>query len=171
MHKYALIFFMVPFLLSFQGCGAASADGGTQPLGITEEEYVELHTGDCCSFQIGLNMQTRRVFTSQSDYESEALLYGHSPETIDFSKYSVLFLHMGERTTTGYSIDVTGVDRFSVSGAPAYEREYIVVKIENTIPTQDCITGDQITTPHLFIKIKSVPNVLVEETIVARCGS
>jgi PrcB C-terminal len=61
---------------------------------------------------------------------------------VDFSKEMVLAVFMGQRPTTGYAIDVTGV----TPGDKA-----VVVSVRRTSPPPGAITGQIITSPFVFV--------------------
>lgn len=99
----------------------------------------------------GIEDAREMVITDQSEWESfwSELNANVQPvpdlPEIDFSREMVIAVTLGMRSTTGYSVNITGVDE---------EEDSITVTYLEMQPPWDAIVGQALTQPYHVIKIQ-----------------
>lgn len=77
-------------------------------------------------------------------------------ETIDFTLNQVVLLSLGEKSSGGYSVSVSGVEETD---------DYVRVFVSYTFPGSNCMVPTVITSPFLFVNIDTVKELVFEERI------
>ncbi|MBE99773.1 protease complex subunit PrcB family protein [Flavobacterium coralii] len=152
--KRFILLILTVFL--FQGCvvsqrGQNGADGfpGTN----AGQNFVILHE----SGYGGRETESHEVIRSQQDLDALFKELNHNSMTVDFSKYNVVAVFMGQKRSGGYSITV---EKVVVDGNTAQ------VLVKNTLPEQGAMVTMALTAPYCMAAIPKTDKVIVKENPV-----
>ncbi len=85
-----------------------------------------------------------------------------SVPTVDFNLHQVLVVHLGNRATTGYRIDITRVDDSAGN---------LDVHYTETVPGVNCLVNPVLTQPHHIVLLEKTTSLLrfAETKVVSNC--
>lgn len=69
---------------------------------------------------------------------------------VDFSTYLVLIVYQGEKYTTGYSVEVTDIER---------NKDTILIHADFHEPAPGEVRGETVTSPYCVLKVKKTENL------------
>lgn len=147
------------FSCSFIGCTDDSVAGNTVTID-PDNNFSDIMT----SVAGWSDRTTKRLeVINNQDRFDEAFLSADKDEQgpvpkVDFEKYLVIAVAMGEQSSTGYSIYV---DSVSEAG------NYMQVNVESSIPGEGCPADEALTYPYSFIAVnKTGKEIIFSETVV-----
>ena len=149
--SYSALFSLLFFTASFIGCSSS------KEIPNTIIKFEEIGKGPAS----GIFDRKQVVIRSENDLKSQFKeinsIFFPEPETplVDFSKYIVIGVFMGEKNNGGYSIKV---DKISYD-----DDGNVKVSVIETSPGRNCVTTDAITHPYQLVKIPKTDAKVVFE--------
>lgn len=154
MMKILFLLLLSGITISLSGCTDDSLAEENPPL---ESMFTETQSG--INTETGTYTQKQsKVIVTQADYDEELRVYtgSASSEDINFSAGKILLVDMGERSTGGFSIEVTSVE---------VNENNVMANVNLTKPGQNCLVTTALTNPYQFIFIPTLKEVLITERI------
>ena len=141
---------LLPIPLQLQGCKSASAESPQPPF-----LFEVIHEASTNEFA-DVTHKLALVITDDETYERELLKRTSDPRVdVDFEKESLLLLGMGEKSTGGYSIEVTLFD----------DESHLSAHVAYVFPGRGCEVSQALSNPYKFIKVESTQFITVREKI------
>jgi PrcB C-terminal len=163
------------FILAFVATAAACTGGGplvpdpTIPPGAVDVGWSDAGAGHIAQgYYSGYVEPARLVIDNDADWRAAwtKAYIGVSPTVnppaIDFSRWSVILVALGNRNTGGYSIAVTRLARTP---------DYLYAEVTSVSPGSHCGTTQALTQPFDIVRIPKPPGpvVFVEHATVFEC--
>ena len=154
---------MLPII--FLGFSCDDSNGDADIVNQTEEfvstspqtniNFEELHsTSDYADL---IERKNLAVYRDQSTYEQAlADITTDVPHTVDFDGSVVVLVSMGERSSGGYSINVTSATETD---------DYVTLEISSTLPGGNCAVDQALTQPFSIVKVDSTKEILFTEQL------
>jgi hypothetical protein len=95
------------------------------------------------------NTPQQLVFRNQADWAAKDLPYD-SLRSVDFTKSMVVVYSMGQQSTGGYGVAITGVTG---------DEKKVTIGVTETAPGAGCATTQTLTTPRKMIEVPQAPEV------------
>lgn len=138
MKKFLLSVFVILLLVS---CGEYAKDRGKKL------EFEELQSGTSADRQNALlykRTKSIEVIKNQQDFDyiMDKVL-GKEAISVDFSKYQVLAIFMGEQTSGGYSVKVEDIKK---------KKSQTTVFIKDSLKSHNCSVDSAMTYPYTLVK-------------------
>lgn len=141
------------------GCGGSSSSDDTLTFEVIDCPAIATHTLITEPNMELINNPHRFVeLYLASDLDAQ-----QNEPNIDFEKRSVLSIHLGEKTTSGHEVTITGVeDRDS----------RILVNYEVVSPSEGCAVDTGLTYPYCFVSIeKTDKTVEYRASNIRKCSN
>ena len=163
---------LVPVLLaSLIGCNSTSIDSPRFdiPAGAIDLAWGSTGAAHIAKgYSSGLRSAERTLIEDEAAWEAAwARVYANvlpqpSLPVIDFNRYSVILVALGERNTGGYAIEVTRL---------ASTSDYLYAGITSTSPGSRCSTSQALTQPFDIVRIPRAhpPLVFAERSVEHEC--
>ncbi|MCD8521054.1 MAG: protease complex subunit PrcB family protein [Saccharospirillaceae bacterium] len=105
------------------------------------------------------DIKTIRIVSNADDYRELLADYSaESAKTLDFNQYQIVLIDLGNRPSGGYSIRIDGV---------LEQNNHIVLEFTQLTPGTDCNYSEAQTNPYRFEAIKSLKEIVIQESIAA----
>lgn len=120
--------------------------------------HTTLHQG-MNTVNSGSEIKTIRILNNADDYQEVLADYSaESSKDVNFSQYQIVLIDLGIRPNAGYGIRVDDV---------LEQSNHVVVEFTQLTPGQGCDYSKAQTNPYRFEAIKSLKEIVIQESIAA----
>ena len=128
--------------------------------------FTVLHEGDGTYLPGGLNTNktmTIKILKNQNDYVTQLAYYSSdTPVVINFSENQVLLADMGEKSSLGYSIEVSSIEE---------NEDSVIVHVLSILPGSNCAVDTAISNPYQFVLVPTNKPLVIQEEQMEHCNN